>query len=146
VKFFNQYSSRDAIHLIPRWIIVIIIGQTLPYKYLGAEESVWIFSQLGWEPWGRYLIAILETVAIVLLLSRWYVAGAIITFSLISSANLMHFLRLGIEVNKDGGLLFIYSIVVVAASLVILIYWNRRPRKKGLSDMAKSISRYSQQE
>ena len=118
-------TKKDLIHLIPRLTVVIIIGQTLPFKYLGAEESIWIFTQMGWEPWGRYMIAIIETVAIILLISPWYIIGAIITLSIISAANFLHFTRLGFNINGDGGLLFGLSIAVIICSLVIVIRWNR---------------------
>jgi len=100
----QNFTRRDIIHVIPRLIVVVIIAQTLPFKYSGHEESVWIFSQMGWEPWGRYLIAIVETIAIILLISRWYIIGSIITLSVISAANFLHFTRLGININGDGGL------------------------------------------
>lgn len=122
--------KKDLVHIIPRLLIVIIIGQTLPFKYSGHPESVWIFEQMGWEPWGRYMIAIIETFAIVLLLSPWYIMGAIITLSIISAANFMHFTRLGININGDGGFLFQLSIVVIVCSLIIVIHWNRNRIKK----------------
>lgn len=122
-------GKKDIIHIIPRLIIVFIIGQTLPFKFMGAEESVWIFEQMGWEPWGRYLIATIETTAIILLLSSRYILGAIITLSIISAANFMHFTRLGFDVNNDGGLLFGMSIVVIICSLIVVIHWNRMRTK-----------------
>ena len=126
MKLLGQnLGKKDLIHVIPRLIIVIIIGQTLPFKFMGAEESIWIFAQMNWEPWGRYLIASIETTAIVFLLSRYYIIGAIITLSIISAANFMHFTRLGIIINDDGGTLFVMSIIVIAMSLWIVIHWNR---------------------
>jgi len=125
---------KDLIHVIPRLVIVFIIGQTLPFKFIGAEESVWIFAQMGWEPWGRYLIASIETVAIILLISPWYILGAIITLSIISAANFMHFTRLGFNVNDDGGLLFAFSIIVIICSLIIVVHWNRMRTKSDSKD------------
>lgn len=124
-------GKKDLIHIIPRLIIVIVIGQTLPFKFIGAEESVWIFEQMNWEPWGRYMIASIETIAIILLLSRYYILGAITTLSIISAANFMHFTRLGIDVNNDGGLLFALSIVVIICSLIVVIHWNRMRTQAG---------------
>ena len=127
----QTFTRKDLVHLIPRLIVVIVIGQTLPFKYSGAEESVWIFSQMGWEPWGRYLIAMVETLAILLLLSPWYIIGAIITLSIISAANFLHFTRLGLNINGDGGLLFGLSIIVIVCSLFIVIHWNRMRTQTG---------------
>lgn len=125
MTFLGQnFKKKDLAHVIPRIIIVIVIGQTLPFKYSGQPESVWIFEQVGWESWGRYLIAIIETISVTLLLTKLYIAGAIISLSIISAANFLHFTRLGFEINGDGGLLFVLSIVVIICSLVILIVWN----------------------
>ena len=114
------------VHIIPRLIVGIILAQTLPFKFSGAEESIWIFEQIGWEPWGRYLIASIETVSTLLLLTNLYIFGAIISLSIISAANFLHFTKLGFIVNDDGGLLFILSIVVIFCSLWIVLYWNMR--------------------
>lgn len=127
----QNFTRRDIIHVIPRLIVVVIIAQTLPFKYSGHEESVWIFSQMGWEPWGRYLIAIVETIAIILLISRWYIIGSIITLSVISAANFLHFTRLGININGDGGLLFGLSVTVIICSLFIVVHWNRLRTQTG---------------
>lgn len=121
---FHSFQSGDLIHIIPRLIIAIILAQTLPFKFSGAEESVWIFEQIGWEPWGRYLIASIESVATILLLTNYYIFGAIISLSIISAANFLHFTKLGFIVNNDGGLLFILSIIVIFCSLWIVVYWN----------------------
>lgn len=126
----QKFEKKDLLHVVPRLVIILIIGQTLPFKYLGAEESVWIFEQMGWEPWGRYLIAVIETSAIILLASAYYIIGAITTLSIISAANFMHFTRLGFDINGDGGTLFVMSIIVILCSLFIVIYWNRQRMKE----------------
>ena len=125
--------------LIELVIVVIIIGQTLPFKYSGHPDSVWIFQQMGWEPWGRYMIALIETTAVILLLTRWYILGSIISLSLISAANFMHFTRLGFDVNGDGGFLFKMSILVILSSLMIIIVWNRNRSKKQKTELEFEI-------
>ncbi len=121
---FHSFQTRDLVHIFPRLVVAIILGQTLPFKFSGAEESVWIFTQIGWEPWGRYLIASIETVSTILLLTNFYIFGAIISLSVISAANFLHFTKLGFIVNDDGGTLFILSIIVIFCSLWIVLYWN----------------------
>ena len=131
MKLLGQtFEKKDLAHVIPRLIVVFIIGQTLPFKYSGHPDSVYIFEQMGWEPWGRYLIALIETTAVVLLLTKRYILGAIMSLSLISAANFMHFTRLGFDVNGDGGFLFKMSIIVILSSLMIIIIWNRARSKK----------------
>lgn len=141
MKVLGQSVTRkDLLHIIPRIVVVFIIGQTLPFKYSGHPDSVWIFQQMGWEPWGRYLIAIIETSAVILLLTRWYILGAIISLSLISAANFMHFTRLGFDVNGDGGFLFKMSIVVIISSLIIIIHWNGTRAKRKTTHFDYDVS------
>lgn len=123
---FHSFRMNDLVHIIPRLIVAIILAQTLPFKFTGSEESVWIFEQIGWEPWGRYLIACIETASTILLLTNLYIFGAIISLSIISAANFLHFTKLGFIINDDGGLLFMMSIVVIFCSLWIVLYWNMR--------------------
>ena len=93
------------------WILRLaaagILLQTLFFKFTGAEESVYIFSTLGAEPWGRYLSGIMELVASLLLLySRTVWLGALIAMGVMAGAIMSHLFVLGIEVMGDGGLLF----------------------------------------
>ena len=46
--------------LLLKLVITLIVGQTLYFKFSGAEESVYIFSTLGIEPWGRLALGTLE--------------------------------------------------------------------------------------
>ncbi len=137
MKLLGQTLERsDLIHVIPRLIVAIILAQTLPFKFLGAEESKEIFQAINMEPWGRYLVASFELAAVIFLLSRYYIVGAIIALSFITTANFFHFMRLGIEVNGDGGQLFIYSIIVIVCSLWTVVHWNWYKRKKRKIDFA----------
>ena len=49
-------------------IAAIIMLQTLYFKFTGADESIYIFSQLGMEPWGRIGTGVLELIASLLIL------------------------------------------------------------------------------
>lgn len=109
---------------IASWILQIvaaaILGQTLFFKFTGAEESVFIFATLGAEPWGRIGSGLLELVAVVLLLvPRTAGAGALLALALMSGAILSHLTKLGVEVKGDGGLLFGLAVVVLASSTVV---------------------------
>jgi hypothetical protein len=101
--------------------VAVILLQTLFFKFTGAEESVYIFTTVGAEPWGRIGSGILELVAAVMLLTPALVAyGAILTIGLMSGAILSHLTILGIEVKGDGGLLFGLALTCFVGSLVIL--------------------------
>ena len=98
-----------------------ILLQTLFFKFTGAEESVYIFSTLGMEPWGRLGSGVAELVAAALLLHpRTAAIGAVIALGVMSGAIISHLTVLGIEVKNDGGLLFVLAIVVLLCSAALL--------------------------
>jgi len=105
---------------ICRVTAAIILLQTLFFKFTGAEESVYIFTKVGMEPWGRYATGIVELIAAVLLLSRCHAwLGALLALGVISGALISHFTVLGIVVKDDGGLLFALALVVFFTSAVV---------------------------
>lgn len=106
-----------------------ILLQTLFFKFSGAEESVYIFSALGMEPWGRIGTGVLELIASVLILyPRTNFIGAALGAGLMSGALFFHFTTLGISVRGDGGLLFIYALLVfICCILLLIVYRNELP-------------------
>ncbi len=109
------------------WVLQIaaalILVQTLFFKFSGAPESVWIFTQLNAEPAGRYAAAILELIAAVLLLvPRTAVAGATVGAAAMLGAIAAHLLRLGISVMGDGGLLLgLAAFVLICCGGIIFL-------------------------
>jgi len=104
-------------------LTAIILLQTLFFKFTGAEESVYIFTTLGAEPWGRIGSGVVELVAAVLLLvPRTVVWGALLALGTISGAILGHLTKLGIALTPvgDRGELFVLALVVFVSSLGIL--------------------------
>jgi len=98
-----------------------ILLQTLFFKFTASEESVYIFTTLGVEPWGRIATGILELIASVLLLVPVAAPiGAVLAMSLMAGAILSHLAFLGIEVKGDGGLLFGLAVFVMLSSAVML--------------------------
>jgi len=104
-----------------RLVAAVIMLQTLYFKFSGAEESVYIFSVLGMEPWGRIGTGVLELLSSVLLLIPATTAlGALLGVGLMSGAIFFHITTLGIEVKNDHGLLFIYALLVFISCLILL--------------------------
>jgi hypothetical protein len=102
-------------------LVAVILLQTLYYKFTGAEESVYIFTKVGAEPWGRIGTGVLELIAAVMLLTPALVPyGAILTTGLMAGAILSHLTILGIEVKGDGGLLFGLALTCFIGSVVVL--------------------------
>jgi uncharacterized membrane protein YphA (DoxX/SURF4 family) len=74
-----------------RILAAVIMLQTLFFKFSGAEESIYIFSTLGMEPWGRIGTGTLELIASVLILfpkTTWI--GALLAIGLMSGAIWFH--------------------------------------------------------
>ncbi len=110
---------------IARILAAIIMVQTLYFKFTAAPESVFIFSTVGMEPWGRWLVGFLELVASVMLFipaTIWL--GSILAIGLMTGALGMHLTLLGIEVQGDGGQLFIYALIVLVCALYS--FWKSR--------------------
>lgn len=102
-------------------LIAGILLQTLFFKFTAAEESVYIFTTVGAEPWGRIGSGILELVAAVLLLYPPTAAlGALLALGVGTGAVMSHLTLLGIEVKGDGGLLFGLALTVLVSSAVVL--------------------------
>ena len=114
---------------IGTWVLRIVAAflllQTLFFKFTGAEESVYIFSTLGMEPWGRIGSGVLELIASILILyPRTTFIGAALGVGLMSGAIFFHLTRLGISVKDDGGLLFVYALVVFISCVILLFIYR----------------------
>ena len=111
-----------ALYWSARLIAIIILAQTLFFKFSGAAESVYIFTTVGMEPWGRIGIGILELVAAVLLLlnkTAWF--GGVLALGLMLGAIGMHLTKLGISVQGDGGYLFFLALMVALCSAFVML-------------------------
>src|SRR5258707_14887656 len=72
-------------------IAAAILFQTLFFKFTAAEESVYIFTTLGIEPWGRVASGMAELLAaILLLIPRTVTLGALLSLGVISGALVSH--------------------------------------------------------
>lgn len=110
--------------LVLRITVALILIQTLRFKFTAHPESVYIFEHVGLEPYGRIGIGVLELIAgILLLIPKTTWLGASLTLAVIGGAIFMHLTQLGIEVNKDGGVLFITAVVTfILAAIILYIY------------------------
>jgi len=107
-----------------RLIVAVILLQTLFFKFSAAKESVYIFSTLGMEPWGRIGSGIVELIAAILLLIPGTVTvGALLSLGVISGAILSHLTRLGIALPAvgDHSELFALAVVFFVCSFAVLL-------------------------
>ena len=111
--------------LVISWICRIagaaILVQTLFFKFTAAPESVYIFTRVHAEPWGRIGSGVVEMIAAALMLiPRTIWAGALLALGVMSGAIVSHLTVLGVEVMGDGGLLFALALIVFCTSAVAL--------------------------
>lgn len=103
-----------------RLVAAILMLQSLFFKFSAAPESVYIFSTLGMEPVGRIGSGVGELIASILLLipaTSWL--GALMGLGVISGAIFFHLTKLGIEIQGDGGQLFIYAVLVFISCAIV---------------------------
>jgi uncharacterized membrane protein YphA (DoxX/SURF4 family) len=122
-----SFKAERIIDWACRILAAVILLQTLFFKFTGASESVYIFTKVGLEPWGRYGSGVAELVAAVLLLTpRFSWAGALLALGVISGAIVSHLTVLGVEVQGDHGLLFVLALAVFITSAVSLFLHRRQ--------------------
>jgi len=131
-----QLSVTTIAPWVLRIVAALIMVQTLYFKFSGSEESVYIFSQLGMEPWGRIGTGILELIASVLILyPKTTFFGSVLAIGLMLGAIWAHLTKLGFAVKNDGGQLFIYALLVLLSSLILAIIY----RNEGISLLKRII-------
>ncbi|CAA9200487.1 DoxX family membrane protein [Flavobacterium collinsii] len=111
------------------WILRIVAAgillQTLFFKFSGAKESIYIFSTLGIEPYGRIGSGIVELiVAILILIPKTTWVGALGGCGVMTGAIFSHLFVLGIVVQNDGGFLFFLATITLLCCLGLL-YFNK---------------------
>jgi uncharacterized membrane protein YphA (DoxX/SURF4 family) len=118
---------KKAFIWILRIIPALIMLQTLYFKFSASPESVYIFTKMGIEPWGRIASGVTELIAgILLLIPRTTLLGALTGAGVIAGAIASHIFVLGIEVMNDGGQLFIYAVVTFIACAALIIIERKR--------------------
>jgi uncharacterized membrane protein YphA (DoxX/SURF4 family) len=114
-------NTTNILLWLARIVAAIIMLQTLYFKFRGEPESIYIFTTVGIEPWGRYGTGVAELIASVLILiprTSWIGAG--LGLGIMAGAILSHLTILGIDVQNDGGYLFFLAVAVSGCSALIL--------------------------
>jgi len=104
---------------------VIFIGVGI-MKFKAGPADVMIFEVLGMEPSGRLLIATIEIIAGLLLLTKALSAtGAFIGIGVMLGAIIAHATILGFNINNDGGM-HILLLALVLFSCIVVAYIRRK--------------------
>jgi hypothetical protein len=118
-----------------RILAAIIMLQTLYFKFSASPESVYIFTKIGMEPWGRIGIGIQELIASILLFVPGFVwLGALLGIQLMAGAVFFHLTILGISVEGDGGYLFGLALTVLISCCIIA--WMEKSK---IEDFVKQL-------
>ena len=136
------------------FISLVVFIPSLFFKFSGAAETRHIFMTVGeflgigiFEPYGRYMIAAAELVAaILLLIPRFQIYGAIIAIGVLSGAIFFHlFSPLGVVVRwTENGVvqqdetLFVLAVASFIAAWIVVWFrrqalsrlWAGRPRNQ----------------
>ena len=87
-------KTKSIINGTLRIVPALILLQTLFFKFSAAPESVYIFEQLGLEPWGRIGLGVIELiVAILILVPKTTWLGALLGIGIMLGALFSHFTR-----------------------------------------------------
>lgn len=112
------------------WIFQIIAGAILLYagflKFNQNPIDIEIFTALGMEPQGRYLIALIEVIAgIFLLYPLTAASGALIGVGVMMGAIIAHSTHLGFFPQGDNGT-HIVLLLAVFLSCVVTVFVRRK--------------------
>ncbi|WP_437373063.1 DoxX family protein [Maribacter litoralis] len=114
---------------ILRIVPAIILLQTLYFKFSAAPESVFIFSTLGVEPYGRIGLGVIELItAILILIPKTAFYGTLTALALMVGAIFSHLFVLGIVVQNDGGTLFILALLTFCCCGLYLLLKKNHPK------------------
>lgn len=114
---------QNYIIIIARFGAAAILLQTLFFKFTAAPESVYIFTTLGIEPFGRIGSGVAELIAAIFLLwPNKSLIGALLSAGVMAGAIASHVLFLGYEIMDDGGLLFSLAAIVLILNLLIILF------------------------
>ena len=99
---------------------MLLFGASI-MKFTGDPGSIEVFSSLGMEPTGRYVIAIIEMAAALLLLSPLAAAGSVLVVGVMCGAVIAHVSQLGLSVNGDGGMMvgMLFMVLMCAAYVMV---------------------------
>lgn len=115
-------NASNTIFWVFKLVAATIMLQTLFFKFTAAPESVYIFSTLGVEPYGRIGTGIIELIAsILLLIPRTSFIGAMLGLGTMMGAILSHIFILGIVVQNDGGKLFVLGVITALCCALVAI-------------------------
>lgn len=128
MKFIKKYYS-----LFLRITVAIIYIQTLYFKFTAHPDSVYIFTKMGVEPFGRISLGVIELIiSICILIPKTKYAAIVMSIVIVLGALMSHIFILGIIVNGDNGLLFSLACLIFLLSIILIIYHYEEIKLKAI--------------
>ncbi len=122
-------TKSQAISWFLQLCIIVLLAPAAYFKLTGHEESIKLFTDLGMEPTGRYVIGFLEAAACALLLMQnTAVHGAILSLGIMIGAVIAHSSRIGFN-----DMYAYFAIILVLCSSGII--YIRRKQIRSISRM-----------
>jgi uncharacterized membrane protein YphA (DoxX/SURF4 family) len=116
-----QYIFIWALKIIT--VSILLLGMRL--KFIAHPESVFIFTKLHLEPWGRIGAGITELIASVfILIPRTTAWGALIALTVMTGAIFFHLTSFDVAVRSDNGLFFYMAITAWICSAILFIKYR----------------------
>lgn len=109
-----------------RGIAAILLLMAAGMKFIGDPAAIEIFVRLDMEPAGRFVVAFVEVLAALLLVSPFAALGSLLAVAIMLGASIAHATQLGIVVNDDGGMLFGMLLLVLACSSYVLVSLRKK--------------------
>ncbi len=131
MKSSKLEPAQRAVSWLFQLIIISILGYASFLKLSNNTMEVELFTKIGMEPYGRYIIGFIEAVScVLLLLPNAAVHGAILTFSVMLGALIAHSTKIGFI-----GVTPIAAVLLVVLSAVIIYI-----RRKQIPSIARMLN------
>ncbi len=106
---------------IAQGIVALLLFFAATQKFIGEPGTVEVFMGLDMEPAGRYVIAVIELAAALLIVSPFAALGSVMAVSVMCGALIAHLTQLGLVVNNDGGRMVGMLVVVLLCAGYVLV-------------------------
>lgn len=123
-------KSTHFISWLFQFCIIALLAPAAYYKLTSSPSSVGLFTSLGMEPIGRYVIGFLEAIAcLLLIIPQAVIHGALLSLCLMMGAAIAHITRLGFSETTS------YSPILMIILSGLIIYL-RRSQIRSIARMA----------
>ena len=113
--------THPKLTLAAQGIAAMLLLLAAAMKFIGDPGSVEVFARLDMEPAGRHMIAVIELLAALLMLSPFAALGSVLAVAVMCGAIIAHLTQLGLVVNNDGGMLVGMLVVVLLCAGYVLV-------------------------